>query len=106
MSEISRFGVPFSQTATGATAAYASQTGVANVRIYVTDISGSSDSTGATITVQDGTTPIWQDRIGSTSAYTKSFVTPLKATSGNSVTVAVTGAAVAAANLAGVTNNS
>lgn len=105
MSDILKFGTPFQQTATGSTAAYASQTGVANTRIYITDISGSSDSTGATITVQDGSTPIWQDRIG-TSPYTKSFVTPLKATSGNSVTVAVTGTSVANANLVGVTNNS
>lgn len=98
------FGTPFQQTATGSTGAYATQTGVAGTTLYVTDISGSSDATGGTITVQNGSTPIWQDRI-TTNAYTKTFSTPLKATSGNSVTVAVTGTAVANANLAGFYNN-
>lgn len=98
-------GAPFSQTATHATSAVATQTGVANQRIYVTDISGSSDKAGALILVKDGSTTIWQDRISSTAAYSHSFRTPLPVSVGGTLTVTVDGTAIANSNVVGVILN-
>lgn len=102
-------GIPFSATANGTTSATASKTGATNVTYYVTDISGSSDLAQATIQVKDGTTVIWQDQLSQTAAgstsYNHSFVTPLKATNGNSVSVVVTGTSVSNANIAGFAIN-
>lgn len=103
-------GVPFNVTATAAGNATATQTGVANQTIYVTDISGSSDKAGATVQVKDGTTVIWQTQIMQTAAgsswYGFNFLTPLKLTIGNSLNVVTTGTGYADANASGfIINN-
>ncbi len=94
-------GTPFQVTATHATSAVCTQTGVSGQTIFVTDISGSSDKSGALILVKDGSTVIWQDRISSTCAYTHAFNQPLKITSGANLTVTVDGTALCNSNVAG-----
>lgn len=94
------YGTPFSQTATHATGAVATQTGVAGKTSYITDISGSSDKVGATILVKKGTTVIWQDIIG-TVPYTYRFSEPLNGDVGGDVSVTVDGTAACKSNMSG-----
>lgn len=96
-------GTPYSATANHSTSAVATQTGVTNVRTFITDITGSSDKAGAKILVKNGTTVIWQDRIGNTGAYEHVFSTPLNGTTGADVSVTVDGTAECNANVAGYT---
>ncbi len=97
---------PFQITATHATAAVCTKTGVTNQTFYVTDVSGSSDLATATIAIKDGSTTLWQDRIG-TQIYNRSFEQPIQGTNGGTLTVTVTGTAVCYSNVAGfVVNNS
>ena len=100
-----RFGAPFAATATNATSAVASQGAVAGVTYYVTDIAGSSDKAGSLILVKDGTTVIWQSQLAATAAgnlsFSQSFQTPLKATTGNLVSVTVDGTSACYSNIAG-----
>ena len=106
MANIQR-GTPWSQTGTSGTQIIITQTGVALKTVYITDITASSDMGTAVVIVKDGSTTIWQDRIGNAGAYMKQFVSPLSATMGNSVTVTVNGATVCYANASGyVINNS
>ena len=98
-----QYGTPFQGTATNATSAVVTVSGVVGKTIYVTDISGSSDKAGALILVKDGSTTIWQDRISSTAAYQHSFSTPLKVTMAADLTVTVDGTAIANSNVAGYT---
>lgn len=104
-----QFGTPFSATFTASTTpAIAIQTGTANQTVYVTDISGSSDLAGATITL--ASTPVgtvlWKDIVGSGN-YRINFITPIKFATGQGVQVTVTGSATTNANLSGfVLNNS
>lgn len=102
------FGTPLSRTATGATAAYATASGVANQRYYITDISVSSDlATGAIFQVRDGATPIWQGIIITPGIpYDHTFSEPLRLTSGATATVTINGTAQAVANFSGFYNNS
>ena len=95
-------GTPFSATDTDATAAVASQAGVAGVTHYVTDICASSDKAEAILLVKDGTTVIWQVQI-STTPFSHSFVIPLKGSVGVAVSVEIDGTAACKANIAGVT---
>lgn len=97
----SQFGTPISATATGTTTTTASVTGVAGVTFYVTTISGSSDLSGATIQVKDGSTVIWQDRVSNTTGYIAFIEPPLTCTQGNTVSVVVTGTSASNANLSG-----
>lgn len=98
----SQYGSPFYETATHATSAVASHTGVAGSTHYVTDISGSSDKATSVLLVKDGTTTIWQVIVG-VGNFTHSFKEPLRATSGALVSVTVDGTAAATANIAGFT---
>jgi len=88
-------------TAQNATSAVATLTGVAGKKIYITDISGSSDKAAAQILVKDGTTVVWQDIIRNTVPYTKDFIMPIPATVGNNVSVTVDGTADCRANILG-----
>lgn len=102
------YGTPFSTTMTaGTTPVVASQTGVSSQTIYITDISGSSDLAGSTITVTS--TPvggtIWKDIVGAGN-YRMNFITPLKATLANTITVSVTATAAGNANMSGFIINS
>lgn len=94
-------GARVSATATNATSAVSTLTGIAGQSIFVTDISGSSDKAGALILLKDGSTTIWQDRVSNTAAYTKEFRTPIRITLGASCTVTVDGTAIANSNVAG-----
>ena len=96
-------GQPFQKTATHATSAVATQTGVVGRRSFITDISGSSDKAGALILVKDGSTTIWQDRIGNTGAYEHTFSTPIAASNDADISVTVDGTALANSNMAGYT---
>jgi len=99
-------GKPFSATATHATSAVATQTGVALQTIYITDISGSSDKSGALILVKDGATVIWQDIVNAGN-YRMNFLTPLKVTVGANASVTVDGTSDCKSNIAGfILNNS
>jgi hypothetical protein len=102
-----QYGDPFSVTATHASSAVASKAAATGKIHYITDISGSSDKAGSTLLVKDGTTVIWQVQLLQTAAgistYGHTFGTPLKATSGNLVSVTVDGTAYCSANIAGFT---
>lgn len=101
MADIDSSALRFVQTANNATSAVATQTGVADKYLYITDVSGSSDLAGARIIVRDGSTIIWQDRISSGGAFEKTFRSPLRASVGANVSVTVNGTAEANANVAG-----
>lgn len=98
-------GTPFSQTATSATSAVATQTGVVGQTFYVTDIAGSSDKSGSLLLVKQGTTIIWQVQLATTAAgnnsFQEHFSTPLAGVSGGLVSVTVDGTSACYANLAG-----
>lgn len=98
-------GTPFQKTATHATSAVCTQTGVANQSIYVTDISGSSDKSGSLILVKDGSMVIWQDIVGSTTAYNHTFMQPIRVSSGATLTVTVDGTAACNSNVSGFISN-
>lgn len=95
------YGLNFAATATGSTSATATVTGVAGKTLYVTDFSGSSDLTGATLQIKDGATVIWQDRISNTGAYIMDLTTPIRVTTGATLTIVVTGTSLCNANIIG-----
>lgn len=98
-------GTPFQVTATNATSAVASQSAVAGVTYYITDIVGSSDKAGSLLLVKQGTTVIWQVQLAATAAgnlaFQQSFRLPLKGASGALVSVTVDGTSACYANIAG-----
>jgi len=98
-------GTSFQVTATNATAALASNAGVAGRVHYITDISASSDKAGALLLVKQGTTVIWQSQVAATAAgtlaYEHTFSTPLTGAVGALVSVEIDGTAVCHANIAG-----
>lgn len=98
---LSDSGVRFNVTATNATSAVATRTGVAGTVAYITDIMGSSDKAAALILVKDGTTVIWQGRVSNTAPFYEQFDSPLKITAGADCSVTVDGTAICTANLAG-----
>lgn len=100
------YGEPFRETATHATSAVASHTGVAGKTFYITDIVASSDKAEAILLVKDGTTVIWQVQVGdagttNTDHYEQSFVVPLRCTKGNLASVTIDGTAACKSNIAG-----
>lgn len=101
MSRGEDFGTPGSATATHATAAVATVSGIAGKKFYVTDFSGSSDKAGALILVKDGSTTIWQDRMSNASPIPYQLKTPLNGSVGADVSVTVDGTAMCNANLSG-----
>ena len=101
MSLIKERGTPIKATATHATAAVASVTGVAGLTYYLTTVSASSDKAGSVMLVKDGTTVIWQDVVGASQCF-RTFDPPLPCTSGALASVEIDGTAVCKANLSGV----
>ena len=102
MSNILLRGTPWTQTASGTIIAVATQAGVANQTLYVTDVTASADSGTATVVITAGSTIIWQDRIGNTAAYEHSFATPLPGVTGTTINVTVKGNGATNANVSGV----
>lgn len=105
-------GVSFSATVQSTANAVASvAAGGANTIHYITDISGSADKNGATITVRSGGTTLWQDQLAmpyslatTNIPYTRSFVSPLAAGTNTAVTVTVGSASsLSWANVSGFT---
>ena len=100
-------GDAFVVTHTHATAASASNAGVALKTHYITDISASSDKAGSLLLVKQGETTIWQVQLAATAAgnlaYSHTFSTPLKAAIGALVSVEIDGTSVCDANIAGFT---
>lgn len=88
-------------TATHASSAVATISGVSAKKIYITGISGSSDKSGALILVKDGTTVIWQDIVNAGN-YTMVFLSPLTVTAGADASVTVDGTAACKSNITGV----
>ena len=93
-------GTPFSETATHATAAVASHTGVAGKTYYVTNVTVSSDKAGAIGLIKQGTTTIWQFQVGA-AVHSISFPVPLKGASAALVSVEIDGTSACKANIAG-----
>ena len=89
-----------SAAATGA-AATAIITAASGIKHYITDISGGSDTSTATLTVQTGSTVLWQIRIGNTAGFSHSFTQPFLGIVGTTVIVTVDGNTMARANIAG-----
>ena len=96
-------GERFSKTATGTTAATATETASAGHFHYITDISASSDKAGAILLVKQGTTVVWQSILGANVPYEHSFVVPLRGAKGALVSVGVDGTSVCESNIAGFT---
>ena len=97
---IQQNGSRFSATATHASSAVATKTGASGITYYITDISGSSDKSGALILVKDGSTVIWQDIVNAGN-YRMNFLTPLSATSGADVSITVDGTSLCKSNISG-----
>lgn len=95
-------GTPFSKTATHATAAVASNTGVSGQTHYITDIAASSDKAGSILLVKQGTTTIWQTQVGA-GVHSHTFQVPLAGASGALVSVEIDGTSACKANIAGFT---
>jgi len=96
------YGLPFSVTATHATAAVASNTGVENKVHWITDIAVSSDKAGAILLIKNGTTTLWQLQVGAGN-FTQSFEAPLRCTAGALASVEIDGTSACKANIAGFT---
>ena len=98
-------GTPFSKTATNATSAVATQSGVAGLTSYITDIAGSTDKAGALLLVKQGSTIIWQLQLAATAAgilaFSHSFKSPLMAASGADVSITIDGTSACYSNIAG-----
>ena len=94
-------GNPFSETATHATAAVATHAAVTGKTYYVTNVSVSSDKTGAILLVKQGTTTIWQLQIGA-SVHSITFPIPLKGAYGALVSAEIDGTSACKVNIAGV----
>src|SRR5688572_25518090 len=95
-------GDPFAVTATHATAAVASNAGVAGKTHYITNVSVSSDKAGALLLVKQGTTTIWQLQVGA-SKESISFPVPLAGAAGALVSAEIDGTSACKANIAGYT---
>lgn len=98
-------GALITATATHATAASASVTGVAGLKYYITDVSASSDKAGALMLVKQGTTVIWRTQVATSAAginsYNHTFSQPLEAAVGALVSCEIDGTSVCHANIAG-----
>ena len=99
---VNRKGIPFRQTTTHATSAVASEAAVAGKIHWITDISGSSDKSGALLLVKSATTIIWQAIIDA-DFHEHHFDPPLEAVQNELVSVTVDGTSKAHANIAGIT---
>ena len=106
------YGAPFSATTAGTTHSVALVAAPgANKFHYITDISGSADLGGATITVKTNTTVLWQDKLAQpfslatvTTPYLMSFTSPLVGTANGTVSVTVGSAtSLSWANISGFT---
>lgn len=96
-------GLRFHQTgAISGGSAVATETPAASQWVYLSDVSGSSDTAGATLIIKDGSTTIWEEIIGNTMPYSHAFAVPLRGTVGVAMTVTVTGTTACFANFAGV----
>lgn len=94
-------GTRVSATATHATAAAATIAAVAGQKVYITDISASSDKAGAILLLKDGSTVIWQVQVGAGN-YEHHFSTPLATALGATASVEIDGTSACKANIAGV----
>jgi len=101
------FGSPFQATATHATSAVATVSGITDKTHYITDIAGSTDKAGALLLVKQGSTVIWQVQMAASAAgncaFQQSFQTPLKAPASTDVSITVDGSSVCDSNIAGFT---
>ena len=99
-------GQAFSVTATGTTAATATQAAVVGKTYYITDIMCSSDKNDANVLVKQGTTVIWQATLDTVATgnntISHSFQTPLVGVEGALVSVTIDGTSSADANIAGI----
>lgn len=88
-------------TATDGTAPAATIAAVAGQKIYITDVTASSDKAGAIMLVKDGSTTIWQVQVGAGN-FAHHFEIPLVTTIGASATVSIDSTSAGKANIAGV----
>lgn len=95
-------GDPFKGTATHGTLAKVTISAVAGKQHYLTDVSVSSDKSGAILLIKDGTTVIWQAQVDA-DFYNHKFAVPIMASVGALLSVEVDGTSVCKANASGVT---
>jgi hypothetical protein len=96
------FGKPFQVSESGVTGAYAVATAIAGGTYYITDISVASDiATGGQFYVYGGTGVIWSGMCNAGATVEHSFVTPIQANEGLSVTTQVNATTYAHASMAG-----
>lgn len=101
MSLVKVHGAPVKATATHATAAVASVTGVSGTTYYVCNVSCSSDKAGSILLIKDGTTVIWQQQVGATFC-NLSFDPPLACTKGALMSAEIDGTSACKSNISGV----
>lgn len=98
-------GAPVSATATHATSAVSTITGVSGSTMYITDVAGSSDKAGSLLLVKQGTTVVFQVQLATTAAgmnaFHHSFASPIPGVSGGSVSVTVDGTSACYSNIGG-----
>ena len=95
-------GISFSETATHATAAVATHTGVAGATHIALTVTCSSDKSGSILLVKDGSSTIWQVQVGAGYS-TITFPGGLSASVGNDISASIDGTSACKANIAGVT---
>lgn len=96
-------GAPWQDTATHATAATFTVTGVAGKTHYLSDLEVSSDLAGAIALVKDGSTVIFQLQMPANGNISHTFAIPLKASKGADLVVSVDGTSACKVNGQGVT---
>ena len=92
---------PITATATHATAAVASITGIAGTKFFVTEASASSDKAGAIMIVKQGTTVLWQLQMAANTSVVQRFDPALPAAVGALISCEVDGTNACKANING-----
>ena len=93
----------WSVTATHATAAVATKDAATGKTHFITHVSASSDKAGSILTVKQGTTTVWQLKIGASMIDLDFSSSPIKAASNALVSADIDGTSRADVNLAGFT---
>lgn len=101
MSNIRQHGKQVSATATHATAPTATIAAVAGERIFITEVSCSSDKAGSILLIKNGTTVIWQEQVGATFCNLR-FDPPLTCSTGALAEATIDSTSAGKANINGV----
>jgi hypothetical protein len=98
MMNVAQYGTAVSATATHATAAAATLSGVAGSTYFISDVAVSSDKAGSIMLIKQGSTTLWQVQVGAGN-FAHHFDAPLKGVAGGAVSVEIDGTSACKANI-------